>query len=122
MPVVLEDMCVAGFAGNGINLDSNQTPTAYPNGEPNNNYTRIWGGRIVENDGHGILLRGKNSNAGTIGGGVDVTSSGAWGYYDVSDLGNGYVGCHAASNKQGHYFSRNGSANRSKYLTCYCET
>ena len=119
--IEVRDCGITGFAGNGINFNTNLAPTAYFQGEPNANYAKTESNRIVYNSGHGILTFGKNANAMSFYGN-DVSSSGGYGYYDVSDLGSSYFANHAASNVAGHYFSANGGVNRSNFFANYGET
>ena len=86
----------------------------------NANCFQIIGGRVERCKGSGVSISGPDANAGLIQN-VDCSHNGGWGFWDNSFLGNTYVACHAAENRQGAYFSGGESA-RNVYVGCYSES
>lgn len=72
------------------------------------------------NNGHGLFVKGADSNAGAAYSHNAIANKG-WGIYDSSFLGNTYVGCHTSDNVLGAYKSDNPNA-RNMFLNCYAES
>lgn len=103
-----KNLTITGFAGNGIQCNSSQNPTAYPNGEPNCNNS--WLERIHANfnSGAGVLLLGINANNIETHS-LNLENNKGWALYEES-LGNNHYGFHTAYNGSGAFrASPNGS-------------
>jgi hypothetical protein len=112
-----ERLYIDGFSGDGINIVANTGARSEPRANANN--WRVLNSRINSCAGHGLFVRGTDANAG-IAIALDVSANGKWGIYDSSFLGNTFVACHAAANRDGPYFSDNRNS-RSLFLGCYSE-
>jgi pectate lyase-like protein len=112
---LIEDCYVSGFSGNGIEINASTSYTP----KTNANNWEIHNCRIDKNGGHGVHVKGADTNAGRAFG-VDSSNNGGWGFYDESFLGNTYIGCHAQANGLGGYSATNPNA-RSVFVGCYTE-
>ena len=119
VPVEINNVYITYFAGNGINFDSSLA-SGLDGIEPNQNNGNVTRNVIYENKGHGIYLRGTNSNTMTIANN-DVSNNRGWGFYDISQHGNNYLGNHTSYNANGSRFSFVGGVSRSQYTGEYCE-
>ena len=113
--VTVRDVNVGSFGGHGIEIDS-KTGIA---GEPNCNLWMIENCRVDSCGGNGLHVDGEDSNAG-MAIKLDCQSNNGYAVYDGSDMGNTYIGCHAASNKAGAYKTIDDSA-YCLFLGCYAE-
>jgi len=112
--MVLRDVLVSSFRGNGINIVASSV---------NNQNANNWRMDTVtcdDNHGHGVYVAGTDANAG-LATGISCSRNGGWGIYDSSFLGSSYVGCHTSSNTLGPYKSDNANA-RNIFLGCYSES
>lgn len=112
-----EDLKIAGFPGNGINIVASTA-----GGSPDEGNANCWvlsRGRIAGCGGSGLYIRGADTNAGVCTA-FDVGSNGGWGVEDRSFLGNTFVGCHAEANTLGAYRTTDPNG-QSVFLGCYSE-
>jgi hypothetical protein len=72
--------------------------------------------RILNCRGHGVRIRGNDANVIKLIG-VQAINSTGYGFYDVGVYCNTYIGCQAAGNAGGSYYSDNNNL----YLGCYTE-
>lgn len=116
--MTVENCFIHGSYGSNIVMDS----FIVTNGAENNiNYARIAKNFLYDAQGHGVFLRGKNSNAINVEAN-DSSQNEGYAYYDASGLGNTYFANHANVSKLGAFFSdtiRN--VNQSTYISNYAE-
>lgn len=96
--MVLEDLIVSFFGGNGINVLSDTE--ASPDTQKNANNVLVSHVRCYNNKNNGLAVFGVNANIGSFIG-LDLNTNGQWGLYERSHLGNDYFGMHLAGNGQG---------------------
>jgi hypothetical protein len=110
----IERIGIVFCVGHGVSIE------ATAGAGTNANNWMITGGRINNCAGHGIHVKGEDTNAGVCSG-VDCSANGGAGFYDASFLGNTYVGCHVADNKQASYYSASVVA-ANTFVGCYSES
>lgn len=86
--IVVTNVIVTFFGGNGINIDGTAT---------NANQCSLIHCSSSRNRGHGLYAAGTDANACYILG-LDTTGNGGRGVWDYSLLGNLYEGCHSSAN------------------------
>ncbi len=117
--VEIRNVYISNFSGSGINFDSGKASGLLGN-EPNVNNANVTRNFMHGNKGHGIYLRGTNSNQISIKNNDSNVNRG-WGFYDTSFLGNVYEGNHSAGNENGGSYSVLGGVNQSTYTGEYGE-
>lgn len=118
--VVLRNITINYFHGNGVNANSTQTPSFNLGAEPNTNNVkleRVW---TEFNSGNGIYMKGVNANNGVIEN-CSATNNHGFGIFENSFLGNNYIGNHLSSNYLGGYYSTQGGNNVSTFFGNYAE-
>lgn len=110
---VLENCRVAGFTGNGVNIDASVV-------DGNNaNLFRLFHCMVDQNGGHGVYAANGDANAGSVVG-CDLSHNGGWGGWDNSFLGNTWIANHTDGNGLGAYKS-SGATNQSVWMGNYVE-
>jgi hypothetical protein len=111
----VENVWIRGFSEHGICINTALAPPT----DLNANNWEVHFCRIELCGQHGMYLHGENSNAG-LATGVDCSQNEGWGIRDDSFLGNCFVMCHVAENKQGPYGQTGNGA--SVFVGCYSES
>jgi len=103
--VTVENLRINGFSGNGVDIDSDYTPTgtnaADANGRNSNNSV-VRSVASYHNKGHGFFLSGYNSNVILVES-CDATDNHGYGFYTRNFHGATYVNDHAQANYQGGF-------------------
>lgn len=113
---LLRGIGISGFAEDGLRVwagDFESPPTSA-------SFLQAEFCRITNCSGYGVNIDGSDSSA-CVFIRVDVSACTSGGYRESSQLGNTYVGCHAAACAGPGYFSDIGSDNASLFLGCYME-
>lgn len=118
-PVVVSNCKIWHFPGHGIALDSITGLTAFPGTTPNNNNSAIIRNSLYYNRGHGIWLKGINSNQSYLENN-DVTNNYGAGIFEASFLGNNHFGNHTSFNFFGGVYGT-GSVNVAQFYGHYDE-
>lgn len=100
----VSNVSITGFAGDGININSNLDPTKGSGTEPNPNNCIIRDNLVKRNYGNGLFFRGVNSNKCEVTSN-DFTDNQGFGVYDRSFLGINYYSNHASFNRSGAILS-----------------
>jgi hypothetical protein len=101
MQMSVEDLYIYGFAGHGLQADSNRCCSPFPATQPNSNNAVISNVHSISNAGFGFYAKGINSNNMEIA--YLDTQSNAGSIYDSSFLGNHYTKPHLALDFQGAF-------------------
>jgi hypothetical protein len=92
--LVLRDVSVSNFAGNGVYQGSLGTP---PTGFLNGNLFDMQTVRSQNNGGTGFRVDGSNAQAG-VGFNLDANTNGEFGFWDTAGYVNTWIACHAEGN------------------------
>lgn len=111
-PVLINRVVVRNFAQNGINIVASAGA-----GTGNANEWGIQDCAVITCGGNGLFVDGPDTNVGTATN-FNASSNTGWGIYESSQFGNNYIGCHAAGNVAGSFYSDN---DVSVFLGCYVE-
>jgi len=113
--VAIDDCFIANVNGDGLHYVAS-TGFALPTNINGSSARRV---RMVGTAGHGVLLLGGDSNACYFEA-IDVDTTGGYGIWDSSFLGNTHVAHQVATGGRGAYASTGQTAARSWY-GCYSE-
>lgn len=127
--VVLQDVMVTGMSGCGVHVVGGDLED--PGAFTNSNSWQFYNLGVATCDGHGVYLRGSDTNGGTWLGGYCAGNGGpasdedfsgpGFNLYDASFLGNTYIGvCFWAIGGQGSVFN-NSIGGASSFIGCYQE-
>lgn len=111
--VVMENVQVNGFIGNGLVVSADVTNGTNASGSIFRNIL------IANNKGNGIYLQGGDANKCSFYD-ADVRDNGENGIYDHSFLGNSFTNCMAHSNGKSNYRADDAN-NRATFVGCYSE-
>ncbi len=94
----------------------------YPWVSTNASSWRVFRSTIQNCGGHGIYTFNLDANAG-MAQAVSCINNGKFGFFDDSNLGNTYLGCYAAGNEEGNYWSglHDSAVNVSYFIGCHSD-